>query len=49
MADGSGAAPDAEGAGEIEDGVLSFKFKDSFDNEGTGRFNRAMAAINSPW
>jgi hypothetical protein len=35
MADGSGAAPDAEGKGEVEDGVLSFKFKDSFDNEGT--------------
>ena len=35
MTDGSGAAPDAEGQGEIEDGVLSFKFKDSFDNEGT--------------
>jgi hypothetical protein len=34
MADGTGPAPDAEGAGEIEDGVLSFKFKDSFDNEG---------------
>jgi hypothetical protein len=34
MADGSGAAPDAEGAGEIDDGVLSFKFKDTFDNEG---------------
>ena len=34
MADGSGAAPDAEGDGRIEDGVLSFKFKDSFDNEG---------------
>ena len=35
MADGSGAAPDAEGTGKISDGVLSFKFKDSFDNEGT--------------
>jgi hypothetical protein len=35
MADGSGASPDAEGQGEIEDGVLSFKFKDTFDNEGT--------------
>jgi len=34
MADGSGAAPDAEGDGKIENGVLSFKFKDSFDNEG---------------
>jgi hypothetical protein len=35
MADGSGAAPDAEGSGKIVDGALSFKFKDSFDNEGT--------------
>jgi len=35
MADGSGAAPDAEGTGKVEDGVLNFKFKDSFENEGT--------------
>jgi hypothetical protein len=35
MADGSGAAPDAEGTGKIQDGVLNMKFKDSFDNEGT--------------
>jgi hypothetical protein len=35
MADGSGAAPDGEGKGRVEDGVLSFAFKDSFDNEGT--------------
>jgi hypothetical protein len=35
MADGSGAAPDADGSGKIEDGVLSFKFKDTFENEGT--------------
>ncbi len=35
MADGTGAAPDAEGTGKIQDGVLNFKFKDSFDNEGT--------------
>lgn len=35
MADGSGAAPDADGSGKIRDGVLSFKFKDSFANEGT--------------
>jgi hypothetical protein len=35
MIDGSGAAPDARGKGEIEDGVLTFKFKDSFNNEGT--------------
>jgi hypothetical protein len=35
MADGSGAAPDGEGKGRVEDGVLSFAFKDSFNNEGT--------------
>ena len=35
MVDGSGASPDAEGTGKIDDGVLTFKFKDSFDNEGT--------------
>ena len=35
MADGTGAAPDGEGKGHVEDGVLSFKFKDSFNNEGT--------------
>jgi len=35
MADGSGAAPDGAGKGRVEDGVLSFAFKDSFNNEGT--------------
>ena len=35
MEDGSGSAPDGEGKGKIEDGVLSCKFTDSFDNEGT--------------
>jgi hypothetical protein len=35
MTDGSGAAPDGAGKGHVEDGVLSFKFKDSFNNEGT--------------
>jgi hypothetical protein len=35
MADGSGAAPDGTGKGRVEDGVLSFDFKDSFNNEGT--------------
>jgi hypothetical protein len=34
MADGSGAAPDGAGKGRVEDGVLSFSFKDSFNNEG---------------
>jgi hypothetical protein len=35
MADGSGAAPEGSGKGEVEDGILSFDFKDSFENEGT--------------
>jgi hypothetical protein len=35
MDDGSGSAPDGWGKGKIEDGVLSFKFTDSFNNEGT--------------
>jgi hypothetical protein len=35
MTDGSGAAPDGTGKGRVEDGVLSFSFKDSFNNEGT--------------
>ena len=35
MADGSGVAPDGTGKGRVEDGVLSFAFKDSFNNEGT--------------
>jgi hypothetical protein len=35
MADGSGASPEGAGKGRVEDGVLSFKFKDSFNNEGT--------------
>jgi hypothetical protein len=35
MDDGSGAAPDGDGKGEVEDGILSFKFEDSFKNEGT--------------
>jgi len=34
MADGSGAAPDGAGKGRVENGVLSFAFKDSFNNEG---------------
>jgi len=35
MTDGSGAAPDADGKGRVDNGVLTFNFKDSFDNEGT--------------
>ena len=36
MSDGTGSAPDATGKGEVDDGILSFKFKDSYNNEGTG-------------
>ena len=35
MDDGSGPAPDGDGKGRIEEGVLSCKFTDSFSNEGT--------------
>ena len=35
MADGSGAAPEGTGKGRVEDGILSFAFKDNFKNEGT--------------
>jgi hypothetical protein len=35
MADGTGSAPDGTGKGRVEDGVLSFSFKDSSRNEGT--------------
>ncbi len=35
MTDGSGAAPDGDGQGEVDDaGVLKFKFTDSFGNAG---------------
>jgi len=41
MVDGSGAAPDGEGSGQIDKTlVLRFTFKDSFDNEGTGTLKR---------
>lgn len=36
MADGSGAAPDGDGQGQMRSGVLTFTFKDSFENEGSG-------------
>ena len=35
MADGSGAAPEATGKGHVEGGIVSFKFKDNFKNEGS--------------
>lgn len=37
MNDGSGAAPDGDGKGEVDStGSLKFKFTDSFGNAGTG-------------
>jgi hypothetical protein len=44
MADGSGPAPDGAGKGRIEKGVLSFKFKDSFNNEGTCTLQPSLGA-----
>ena len=41
MADGSGPAPDGDGKGQVQAGVLSFTFKDSFDNEGAGTLEAA--------
>jgi hypothetical protein len=41
MTDGSDAAPDGEGAGRVKDGILSFKFKDSFENAGTCTLQRS--------
>jgi hypothetical protein len=35
MTDGSGAVPHGTGKGRVEDGVLSFDFKDNYKNEGT--------------
>jgi len=48
MSDGSGAAPDGEGKGHVEDGVLSFTFKDSYNNEGscTLEFKKAGYHLN---
>ena len=40
-ADGSGAAPDGDGAGTLNaKGELEFKWTDTFDNAGTGAFRR---------
>ncbi len=41
MADGSGAAPDGDGSGQVDKtGVLHFTFTDSFENEGSGTLER---------
>jgi hypothetical protein len=39
--DGHGAAPEAEGPARVSGKTLTFKFKDSFENSGTGTITRA--------
>src|ERR1700720_126209 len=40
--DGHGAAPEANGTGEVTNkGTVEFKFEDSFNNTGTGTVRRA--------
>lgn len=39
-ADGHGAAPEAEGPATVSGNTLTFKFKDSFNNSGTGTITR---------
>ena len=40
--DGHGAAPEANGTGEVTNkGTVEFKFEDSFNNTGTGTIRRA--------
>ena len=39
--DGHGAAPEAEGPAKVSGNTLTFKFKDSFENSGTGTITRA--------
>ena len=44
--DGHGAAPEAVGPGKMsKSGVLEFKWKDNFQNAGTGTITRAADAI----
>ena len=40
-ADGHGAAPEAEGPATVSGNMVSFTFKDTFDNSGTGTITRA--------
>jgi hypothetical protein len=40
-ADGHGAAPEAEGPATVSGNTVSFTFKDTFDNSGTGTITRA--------
>ncbi|HSV62959.1 MAG TPA: hypothetical protein VLH83_06405 [Chthoniobacterales bacterium] len=39
--DAHGAAPEADGPATVSGNTLTFKFKDSFDNSGTGTITRA--------
>jgi len=40
--DGHGAAPEANGTGEVTNkGTVEFRFEDSFNNTGTGTIKRA--------
>jgi hypothetical protein len=39
--DAHGAAPEAEGPATVSGNTLTFKFKDTFDNSGTGTITRA--------
>ncbi|MDP9097478.1 MAG: hypothetical protein M3N48_00595 [Verrucomicrobiota bacterium] len=39
--DAHGAAPEAEGPATLSGDTLTFKFKDTFDNSGTGTITRA--------
>lgn len=40
-ADGHGAAPEAEGPAKVSGNTLTFTFKDTFENSGTGTIARA--------
>jgi hypothetical protein len=40
-ADGHGAAPEAEGPATVSGNTLTFTFKDTFENSGTGTITRA--------
>jgi hypothetical protein len=40
-ADGHGAAPEAEGPASVSGNTVTFTFKDTFDNSGTGTITRS--------
>ena len=40
-ADGHGAAPEAEGPAKVSGNTVTFTFKDTFENSGTGTITRA--------